>query len=56
MKSKQEFGDINLSTDNAYQVLNLFADHFHLYLIASVKSQDKTKLRMNSFEKSRGNW
>jgi len=24
MKSKQDFGDINLSTDNAYQVLNLF--------------------------------
>jgi len=24
MKSKQHFSDINLSTNNAYQVLNLF--------------------------------
>jgi len=28
MKIKQEFGDINLSTDNAYQVLNLFYQSF----------------------------
>jgi len=28
MKSKQDFGDINLSTDNAYQVLNLFCRLF----------------------------
>jgi len=28
MKSKQDFIDINLSTDNAYQVLNLFCQSF----------------------------
>jgi len=28
MKSKQDFGDINLSTDNVYQVLNLFCRSF----------------------------
>jgi len=48
MKSKEEIGDIKLSTDNAYQVLNICCQSF--------KSQDKTKLRMNNFEKSRGNW